>query len=112
MFELIGQLNNEVNKNWCPLLINPQYAMEWARLYDRLSTFNYLKSVQWSAVKGQKFRSSKVIEKKEPIKKQFHLIYFSNLQVIPDRNSVEGSLLYVSDLVVLEKYVCGLNIYK
>lgn len=62
--------------------------------------------------KGQKFRSSKVIEKKEPIKKQFHLIYFSNLQVIPDRNSVEGSLLYVSDLVVLEKYVCGLNIYK
>lgn len=34
MFELIGQLNNEVNKNWCPLLINPQYAMEWARLYD------------------------------------------------------------------------------
>lgn len=37
MFELIGQLNNEVNKNWCPLLINPQYAMEWAVL----STFNF-----------------------------------------------------------------------
>lgn len=30
MFELIRQLNNEVNKNWCPLLINPQYAMKWA----------------------------------------------------------------------------------
>lgn len=30
MFELIGKLNNEVNKNLCPLLINPQYAMKWA----------------------------------------------------------------------------------
>lgn len=66
MFELIGQLNNEVNKNWCPLLINPQYAMEWARLYDRLSTLiqSQCNGQQLRGRKGQKFRSSKVIEKK------------------------------------------------